>query len=300
MNLQNNIFRDVVENSRLGRDEHLLAFLQQNYNAKSAIFHETEKLMKALDLQEFVAEITPEVGHVTKAHELRHEPLPVLTRKERRMSFDLMKPGIGTIRKRAQGRPAEASVSTVNVVTKVTDIESKAYVPVVEKSIKDRIKQFEDKIKSRNTVAPNPPLDIKKTRRTSVVGEHLPQYIRLQLASELTPKTALRTSLARSAQASITSDLPSRHSLQHGFGKTARIHNLLANSQSLYFRAENSQSSTENGIIDSVSDADKEYISPSLITRSLDYNDDDVLEGIYENSNSEEEEEDDEYLFTRR
>lgn len=315
--LSQTIFRDVVESTRLGHDKDLVALLKNNSTPKSSLYRAVTELIQSLDLQEFEVQKAPQERDFSGSKRNGQEStktdhsMPVLTGGERRMSFDLMhmNPGLESIRKRTFSKPAEASVSSVNVVTRVTDLETAGYTPVPEeKTIKDKFRFYQDRFKLVNKQkappkqpAPWPSVDsrVKALRRTSLVGEHLPDYIRLQLQKGAQPGEVTESSAPEM--------LSSKHS-EADESKTLRnqrIHNLLANSESLYFR-DNSQSSAsayENANTDSASDADKEYILPSLFTRSLDdYNEQDVLREIYENSNSEDEDEqedDDEFLFAR-
>lgn len=129
---------------------------------------------------------------------------------------------------------------------------------------------------------------IKAARRMSLVTKHLPLYIRDQLVPTPTISQA-----GLPEPTSVTPMLPGTGDLQvvtskkgtpqaqlqaastssaNPSGKTenARINNLLANSLSFYYNDDH-EPNISVGDTSSVSEADKEYILPSLFARSEDY-----------------------------
>lgn len=180
----------------------------------------------------------------------------------------------------------------------------------------------------------------KQNRRASMVGESLPLYIRKQL--EVTSQQQDDKSTARSGsykKPEKSRDIPHNVNNKSTVSrKPSRVHNLLANSQSLYIHSKDVNNptfkqspATSNNQTDetsfyeneTTSDNDKEYILPTLFTKyygpgygeEAASDDDEVSNGIEEmdvdfvnitasfeaddvNERDDDEDEEDDYLFT--
>lgn len=247
---------------------------------------------------------------------------PLLTDTERKMSLDLMlRPSPDTIHQRASSwsKPAPTSTSAVNVISKADIVKSalgaekkdQRNIPI-KSMLKDARRRFsfmakkEEKSPLLGTLddrlrrAVSPPSETispveKLSRRVSLVIENLPNYIKEQLDAK---------SPDESPSPKLTKTSPR---------VSSRVQNLLANSQSFYARAESPKSHRDSATDeneDHLSDYDKEYILPALVSRLYE-NGDPVLNGIEELSedaefininDSYDEEEDegegeDDYLF---
>lgn len=202
--------------------------------------------------------------------------LPKLSKTQRRTSLDLMhsRPSLDMFnhkRTSSFSKPAVASTSNVNVLTKAEINTSKKFdisLIIPKKRVTDD----------------------KKARRVSLVGENLPHYIKNQLTieSEKRDKTLHK--------------------------KKSRMNNLLANSQSLYahkdissLKSNTNTSDFTNSAIDE-SDDDKEYISPNLLTKYYDIEeeeedidfvnvDDSYISDPEEQVEEQDDDQDDDYLF---
>lgn len=371
--------QDLIDLSPwLLQDRDLVAHIKNNNNRTSTIFNEVSKLIDELNLLEYaVGSVTPQEQVTRTTSETRSErpkrsllsetkktssmsvlrqEVPVLTMKERRLSFELMhpKPIREGLRTHALTNAPHIAVSNVSVSTRVTDIERNGYAPVKEakfkNAFKDRFKSYQNKMRLgkvaavegdskldsstlRNSPTPsdgnhklrptnisNGDLKIKALRRSSFVGENLPAYIRAQLQQPEAndPVEAETSQIQTSPQVGNDSFTQHETNLSEPSSKTGesskyfkkstesgqdqRISNLLANSLVMYSRNQESLSSGydhgHNG--STVSEADREYILPSLFARSVeDFNDNEML---YEDSNPEEDEEEedvDDFLFTK-
>lgn len=295
MNSYESIFHDVVENTRLGQDKELRSLLLQHENPESAIFQEVDRLIEQLSIKEFQEAETTEPPAPNPIPLPKPAELPI---SERRASIELILP---LLKGPGLSKPPDTAVSNVNVNLKVTDLENKEYVPAQTKSqplFKDKIRQYQAKLthkKHQGQQKPvlvhqrksTPAVSTVKAHRTSLAEELLPEYIREQLHLEL-----------RDGSAVVSEE---EHSSHHSDNN--RFHNIVSNSQS--FHVSNTQESSHTPEFSSihtdvaVSDSDKEYILPSLFTRSLDEHNNDML--LYESNDEEEEDEpaesEDEYLF---
>lgn len=148
----------------------------------------------------------------------------------------------------------------------------------------------------------------KSARRTSLVGENLPLYIKLQLGQLSEPGDISHqkdTSNPHSLKSSNAPDsLPALHSASEPRPVNRGGLSLLANSEFLHLKINDSESTDNsygNGNNEStISDADKEYILPGLFNRFLDYGNNDALDSASNDSGSEEdqlEDDEDDYLF---
>ncbi|KAF3985405.1 hypothetical protein FT663_05105 [Candidozyma haemuli var. vulneris] len=354
------IFKDVVERTRLGQDKELVHLLKQNQNAKSPLHEEVEKLIRDLNLMEY--KVAQQVGQEvadndgeTEATSKEQRPPAIQAdeRTQRRLSYEIKNLTQGEPSNRGTpSTPAIAAVSNFRVNSRVTNLENHDYTPVpYERPRKGSIKQTLRKYKARlqnselNEVQQRTASSqtVMAARRSSLVGEVLPDYIRKQLTidnqqsetpeheheqnktteapeNQSTSDTSLRRS--RSTKSKNTSS-PSgedqqnrsenlqsssiRRSLENS--QSNRFNNVLMNSSSLYVRkGDNSSNVSQDGLDSGLSEADKEYISPSSFTRSIeDINDHDVLlynrtdEDDGDDDDDEDEDNDDEddgdYLF---
>lgn len=323
----------------LAQDKQLLEHVNSHYTSSSQIFREVSQLVADLNLLEYHVRNTPgdlpkraerKVSVEVPAHDM-----PVLTKMERRMSIELMHPVPKRNGYRANSltKAPQIALSNVSVLTKVTDLERNGYVPVPvpkQASFKDRFKAYQkrlmlgnvavvstDELGSKVEQEPAPastaPLlpdqksglavasdAVKALRRRSLVGEHLPSYIRLQLRGEEpaeVPRMAQAVPLEGTQPSAGTSIAGSERSRRIESAQDQRINNLLANSL-VMFRNKESLSPEYNGHVEwTLSEGDKEYILPGLFTRSVD----DDRDVVYADSMEEYEEEegDDEYLFMR-
>lgn len=189
--------------------------------------------------------------------------LPKLSKTQRRMSLDLMNsrpqftlPTPGITRSSSLSKPALASTSNVNVLTK-PDLTTPNVAPVktsVPKKFNITLIIPNKKViqsKNHQDTQSKVMTTTASTRRTSLVGDTLPGYIKAQLNLAGDGKKLSK--------------------------KQSRLHNLLANSESLYTNNKDitsSKSDTQTGTSDyynsyenNSSDDDKEYILPNLITK---------------------------------
>lgn len=362
------IFHDIVESSRLGQDRELMALLHHQSSRESPLYNEVQTLIGGLNLREFDSFSIPKhddglqngTGSAKKqtpanyAEDLKVslQEVPKLTKTQRRMSFDLMQMHNGTQRSPqvSLSKPPEAAVSNVNIVTKVTDLETRGYTPVQlerRNSLKDKFSSYQNRFKLVNrrkdmSLTKNVPnienpgistipeetgslkgringslkgsnvagsieeptaLIADSPRRISLVGENLPVYIKEQLRQgrEVAETgTTQENSAVKSPSSShhLTDDA----ALGSTVPSTPRVVGALAISESVPLRTNDSEI-TDNSFghannESTISDADKEYILPSLFNRFLDYGENDALESESNGSLSEEEEDDeDEYLF---
>lgn len=216
-------------------------------------------------IQNLALQNDPDHSKITKPRtEIPHKKeMPKLSKAQRRTSLDLMhsRPNLSDFQHKRTGsfsKPALASTSNVNVLTKA-DVKAKDKSPnkfnlvlIIPKR-----KGHAPKENQGNT---GDTLD-KRTRRLSLVGENLPNYIKNQLNGERT----------------ITK-------------KKSRVHNLLANSESLYAhskvsgkdsakdsgrdasanasaKSSHTGSDYDNYDQNSESEDDREYILPNLLTK---------------------------------
>lgn len=206
--------------------------------------------------------------------------LPKLSKTQRRMSLDLMhsKPYAssslnGLTRASSLSKPALASTSNVNVLTKpnFTSKEPAGEAGVTGDPTKANKFNIALILPNKNIIQPIKSTDDNlfkdlnaKPRRSSLVGDKLPNYIKAQL------------NLAGDGK-----------KLSN---KQSRLHNLLSNSESLYVNNKDISSSRSdvhtgtsdyyNSYENNSSDDDKEYILPNLITKYYEMNgqvdDDDI------------------------
>lgn len=365
------IFHDIVESSRLGQDRELMALLHHHSSRESPLYNKVQSLIGGLNLREFDSFSIPKhddgfqngTGNAKKqtpanyAEDLKVslQEVPKLTKTQRRMSFDLMQMPNGTQRSPqvSLSKPPEAAVSNVNIVTKVTDLESRGYSLVQlerRNSLKDKFSSYQNRFKLVNrrknmSLTKNVPntenpgistipeetgslkgringslkgsngtgsikeptvLLADSPRRISLVGENLPLYIKEQLrqGSEAAETSRMQESSAVKSPSS-SHDLTDDAALGSTVPSTPfhkRVMGALVNSESVPLRTNDSEI-TDNSFghannESTISDADKEYILPSLFDRFLDYGENDALESESNGSLSEEDEDDeDEYLF---
>lgn len=235
---------------------------------KTKLMNEVDNIIISFNLQKFQEQVTKEVFEppihtndipnndnndtvtlveviLQKKHTYENvlKELPKLSKTQRRTSLDLMhsRPSLDMFnhkRTSSFSKPALASTSNVNVLTKA--------------EINSPSKKFDlSLIIPKKRVTGNTDAD-KRSRRISLVGENLPHYIKDQLTieSEKHDKTVHK--------------------------KKSRMNNLLANSQSLYahkdissLKSNTNTSDFTNSAVDE-SDDDKEYISPNLLTKYYD------------------------------
>lgn len=337
------IFADVVESSRLAHDQKLLQLLQSAYSPESPLYRDVCLQVDQLGLLPFQTEQeAPKKAEETdsKKRETTSELLvlsaevPHLTKNERRLSFELMH----YIPNPTLVKPAETGVSSVNVVTKVTDLETNGYIPTkpTKNALTDKIKRYlgrlqllnqnrqQRELEAKNRPIPAP-LVVNQTsrgneiapigaaRRLSVVGQNLPLYIKsqLELKEEVGAEGYKGPEVTGGALAASNEDIYSRSSSMPPKMKDTRIHNLLANLESLYFHHDgNSTGETSFGSNtnneSTISDADREYMLPNSFTQwNVRVRDTDGLhpyqssleESANENTDDDEEDDDDEYLF---
>lgn len=326
------IFADVVESSRLAHDQKLLQLLQTAYSPDSPLYREVCLQVDRLGLLPFqVGEEAPveptEADAAPEKHLPRRELLsisttvPQLTKNERRLSFELMH----YIPNPSLVKPAETGISSVNVVNKVTDLEASRYLPTLapKNALADKIKRYlgrfqllnqnqRRKLNGKVPSKPSPPqiilaprgdlgVAVGAERRLSVVGQNLPLYIKSQLEPKLTVESAPQTS-AKAELAASSVDTYS-HNSASAKKEDPRIHNLLANLESLYFHHDGNstgETSFNTNNESTISDADREYILPNSFTQ---WNGRDPEVHVYQSSLEESEEntdddDDEEYLFT--
>lgn len=332
------IFADVVDSSRLAHDQKLLQLLQAAYSADSPLFRDVCYQVDQLGLLPFQTgqdasperEIKPLLDE-NEQHEIGESQesqkpveVPQLTKNERRLSFELMH----YIPNPSLAKPAETGISSVSVVTKVTDLGTNGYVPVKQQknALADKIKRYlgrfqllnqnrqrrklkakEAKSAPQSTSIPPSvvPPSISTARRLSVVGQNLPLYIK----SQLEPKEAGVAESAKDVVASQVVESSNEDIYSHASSapkRKDRIGNLLANLESLYFHHDaNSTGETSFGSNtnneSTISDADREYILPNSFTQWNDHDQDGLH--IYQSSleesanNEDDDDDDDEYLF---
>lgn len=229
--------------------------------------------------------------------------MPKLSKAQRRTSLDLMhsRPNLsndlGHRRTSSLSKPAMASTSNVNVMTKA-DVRTanketplkkfnlvliipkrKGHAPVKDAGVPDNHKKSshlegpssDNKPQRNNSDDDTDKVVDKRSRRISLVGENLPNYIRSQIQSGSNDKTVAK--------------------------KQSRMHNVLANSESLYAHnkdvaSDKSDSHTgtsdyENYNDNSESEDDREYILPNLLTKYYD----DLQEGEGEDDEEHEQDE---------
>ncbi|QRG36667.1 hypothetical protein FDK38_001021 [Candidozyma auris] len=325
------IFRDVVENTRLGQDKELVQLLKHNQESKSALHEEVERLIHELNLVEYkVAQQTGETIEDEKA--FPKEGSSKALRKpfedwdegtERRLSNEIRNLTQGETSPQAiPGSLATAMISNIVVNSKVTNLENEEYTPVPNQkqrkgSIKETFKRYRARLqhpelaishgqKGHSRTASSQ--TVKASRRSSLVGEVLPEYIRKQLTLESEPSASSEhqspdrnQSISPNTRSnpseghfSDTLDATERrvsegHSSRHtdNVNSSKRLHswdsrraadnnqasrfkNVLVNSQSLYVRKDDDSMNTSHDSYElGVSESDKEYISPSSFTRSI-------------------------------
>lgn len=327
------IFKDVIEKTRLGQDKELVYLIGQNQNTTSPLQQEVDQLIKDLNLVEF--KVAQQVGHsihdiVPEELSKNYKPLPSNDEgTQRRLSTEIKNLTQGESANRgAASTPAVATISNFSVNSRVTNLENQDYTPVPHKkptkgSIKKTLKQYKAKLQhpelgnQSRTVSSQ---TVKASRRASLVGEVLPEYIRKQLTindqeqndrrSSSTNESLRKSPNRRERSESLTT--PEEHSEMQSLSlrrlensQNDRFRNVLVNSLSLYVRKDdNSVNVSQEGIESAVSDTDKEYILPSLFTRSVEGVDDhDGL--LYHHTDDEDEddegndedEDDEDYLF---
>ncbi|SGZ50374.1 CIC11C00000001253 [Sungouiella intermedia] len=363
------IFHDIVETSRLGQDRELMALLQHHTSNDSPLYNEVQSLIAGLNLQEFDSFSFANHEKDTSAgsgvprkqladnypHDMKistHE-VPKLTKTQRRMSFDLMQMHNGTLRspRVLLSKPPEAAVTNVNIVTKVTDLESHGYTPLqTEKknTLKDKFSSYHNRFKLVNRTKKDPPGQIaqatKKSassgvfkrlqanvasessaetsqthsvwnssspRRISLVGENLPPYIKKQLGHKnegdgaTNHPTEDHNVPKNQMHVNNLSDVAGLGSTSRSATHEHRGPEASSHSESVPIKnndseiTDNSFGHTNNE--SAISEADKEYILPSLFNRFLDYGEHDSLESESHGSASEdqedEEDDEDDYLF---
>ncbi|KAI5966156.1 uncharacterized protein KGF55_000465 [Candida pseudojiufengensis] len=268
------------------------------------------KTLQSLDLQPF--EKMPQAQHqphasindTTETVTIEPSPkieMPKLTKKERRQSLDLMysRPSLG-VRKESQ-LTTDPAISTTNINV----IASSKAVPKNSKK--------NNEAKYNPSAKPGVATTIKR-RRTSLVGEKLPIYIRKQLSENrqvqrITPKSSIKHMALNQNKSKIgtkSQDPQERYSPSNSdfSKKQTRLQNLLSNSQSLYAHSNSNEvdsttntSVSENRLRYDTEDDDKEYISPDSLAKyyGLQYEGE---EETFEEEDEEEEddEEDNEYM----
>lgn len=259
--------------------------------------------------------------------------LPNMTNKEQQVSLNLMdqknRPnlipfaGDNSSKRASLSKPASAEITSVNILSKADAISGIMAKPVGDQRRKSLTSPFliVDKLKfiRRKSVEPDsvPVFDKAsinakspqrmnkdKARRTSMVGDSLPLYIRQQLGS---PEQPLNLKILVLESRTVLPKVPQLTSLQPPLEATgqysiltsyarealplkeiskqpsSRLKNVLSNSQSLYAisrdavhpgtpsRDESQTSTISDELTDRVydSDDDKEYILPTLMSRYL-------------------------------
>lgn len=330
VSISNAIFAEVVENSRLAHDKKLLQLLQSAYSPESPLFREVCHEIDRLGLRQFQTgqEATPESVLALQPEQLQTtetvapgvspgvpQVTSQVTKKERSNSFELMH----YIPNSSLTKPAETGISSISVVTKVTDLQENGYVPVKpQKSVlADKIKRYLGRFqllnrsrhknsterKERTVVLPlvtQSPSGVLASsmaaRRSSLVGQNLPSYIK----SQLVLKGSETAGAAKQAEAR-TGDNESRIS-SIPRKKDTRIANLLANLESLYFHQDaNSTGGTSLGSNtnneSTISDGDREYILPNSFAQWNDQDQDIYQSSLEESIDDQEDDDDDQYLF---
>lgn len=293
---------------------------------KETVRNEGEKDLKATEEAPKVTATTPKEAPSKSDRRL---DVPLVTTNIRRMSLDLIqRPTMDILHQRASSlsKPALTSTSTVHVLSKpdivkrpsVSEKRDQKNIPI-KSMLKDARRRFSfmakkdekspllDKLDERLRKAQSPPSEAstpteKKSRRVSLVIENLPMYIKQQLDAK-TPEESPSPILVKRAPRTVP---------------TSRVQNLLANSQSFYARDAESPKSNRESLATyehedhNLSDYDKEYILPTLMSRIYE-NGDPILNGIEELSedadfinindsyeeveDEEDEDEEDTYLF---
>ncbi|KAL6452290.1 hypothetical protein SBY92_001548 [Candida maltosa Xu316] len=281
---------------------------------KNPIFQEVAQMIEVIGLDLFKLEEekvndTPkqeedtknEEGQVKQSKKIVAPPVPKLTKTERRLSLDLMHsgPSLGINRESQLSKPSIASTTNINVLAKSETTINKSGE---FKQLPLQKKRFPSKPQLPTT---SPHAMIRK-RRTSMVDEQLPLYIRNQLnknrpRQKLTPKPS-KHQITKIPSA----DSSSRGSLK----KPSRLQNLVSNSQSLYAHTKDVTNSAKASPVntfdseqrshyysdesDDDDDDNKEYISPDSLTRYFGLHIEHEEEGEHGVTDDEEDEEDDE------
>ncbi|KAI5958235.1 hypothetical protein KGF57_002590 [Candida theae] len=215
----------------------------------------------------------PEIEPSSKARDM-----PKLTKNQRRLSLELMqrRPNLYTTTTEGQlFTTAAASVTNLNVTTM-----SK---PVLESTLSD-------KVNSETGLG-------MKTRRTSLVNEQLPKYIREQLrqgqqpVQKITPKPSVRKF--------ISNNLAPISDMREVSRKPSRLQNVVTNSQSLYAHSNDVNSTSNTSEIEhqlryDTDDDDREYISPASLAKYYGVQFEEGSDVEYDNDDDDDEDEEEE------
>lgn len=240
-------------------------------NKNKAILEDVADMLDALKLQSFVEQEEPKPTTMAVNATSRVE-LPKLTKTERRMSLDLLKQtprrlsDSGTPQDISRTKPAAASTTTVNVITRaeLNVAKEEAAKPKMEERFKDVQNRFKFVLGSKNSKkAPKvsikiPSIQLDSTaepigkdqtsikpkrsiqngqqmeRRVSMVGVNLPLYIRDQLQAETESPSP---PVLKPKQRAVRATTPKRQT---------RLQNLLSNSQTLYAHSKDIPSIASN------------------------------------------------------
>ena len=321
-------------------DNHVNEFLGDDFNIeqlilhwkskKNPIFQEVIQMVESLALEEFQldpppqSEIVPEqppqqnVEYYTipdPVQKVRSTPVPQLTKTERRTSLELMqaKPTFGHHREFQLAKAPTSATTNINVMaeSETNALLKKTMTPATTTKTKRRF-SFK-RLKPVTQVVFEPNMSRFKHRRTSMVDEHLPTYIRDQLTKnrprqKLTPKPSRHH---------ISTNLSNESSLRGSYKKPSRLQNLLANSQSLYAHAKDLSTSPKSSPANtfdtdqrikyfsdhSDEEDNKEYILPDLLTRYFgmhidhDEEEEDDEEDVVDTDNDEQHDDEDDHDF---
>lgn len=249
---------ELFDHMVMDNDLHLSKFVSRWGNRDSPLFREVSKMINSIGLvpfrevvQETSANVetqlpTPGVEARQKAYDM-----PELTKNQRRLSLELMqsKPKFPTTGNEGQlATTAATSITNLNVTTRSKPVLDRTFNGVRASTTKPEL----------------------RNRRTSIVGEQLPKYIREQLNQEqpvqkITPKTSVRKLLQN--------NLPTISDTREVSRKPSRLQNLVTTSQSLYAHSNDVNSTTNTSEVenqlryDTDDDDDREYILPGLLAK---------------------------------
>ncbi|KAI5969407.1 hypothetical protein CANMA_001474 [Candida margitis] len=258
---------------------HLSKFASRWGNKESPLFTDVSQMIKSMGLMPFkevVQEVPVGADNQQPISEVEVRPkandMPKLTKTQRRLSLDLMKvrPNLTATEKKGQlVTSAATSITNLNVTTR-----SK---PVLDHTVRHG-----------PTPASRPEL---RNRRTSLVDEQLPKYIREQLCQgqslqRITPRSPI--------QRPLLNNLPAISDTREISRKPSRLQNLVTNSQSLYAHSSDVNSTTNTSEVEhqlryDTDDDDREYISPGSLAKYYGLQFEEGSDVEYEEEDEEEE-----------
>ena len=271
---------EIFDHSVMDYDLQLSKFVSRWVQKDSQLYTEVSEKINSIKLSPFkeVIEDTA-VNEETQGPAIETESrprandMPTLTKKQRRLSLELMqhRPKLATRGAKGQLSTTPAtSITNLNVMTRSKPVLDRTHTNIANPERRPEL----------------------RNRRTSLVDEQLPKYIREQLSQGQQPVQTIAPKISVRK----LSNLPPIVDTREVSRKSSRLQNVEANSQSLYAHSNDVNSTTTTSDVEhqlqyDTDEDDREYILPGLLAKYYGLQFEEGSDVDYDYDDEEEEEE---------